>query len=1286
MKSCETVAASEPKHSGSSEPPLLLTLFGEFALNTHDAGKVRISARKSRALLSYLALRPGRPVGRERLAALLWGESDEALARSSLRQGLAALRRELPASLEARLDADNEAVTLSDGALSVDVLEFLRGLAKNDVANLREALALYRGDFVAGLTVRSDGFDDWVRQERAALRRRAADALFRLAIALADSGDDWGQEDALRRLIALEPLDERPRRALMELHARHGRHGEALDEYRRLAETLRRELGVAPEAATEALRGALVLKRKERALPGTSDAGTEPAAAARPSPPPPLEELRDIAVVALRLGCLSAPESGLDAETEARLATELHARSRDVITRAGGNCASAAGGDVLGVFGVAVSRGDETLRGVRVARELAKALGALEPRAVWTTLRFGVACGQALTGAEMLAGRPFAAALSLLSAARDGEVLVTDSVARSLADRLDLEPGDDERGHFRRVHALREPSAATAPKFVGRDGELAQLDSALASAAATGRGRVLAVRGEPGIGKSALLREFQRRARARGVAVHAAEVLDFGQASDRGLLAALTLGLLGGSRSLSTSERTAIVRDAVLDGRADSADLALLCELLLLPLGEDAKALTQAVDPKAHQRARRQALARLVLAATARSPVVLVIEDLHWAGVEERELVGEIAALAARAPLLAVLSSRSETDLFDAAFRAKARGCPTASLDLVPLSEADALSLSRAHTGLPDAVIRSCVARAEGLPLFLDQLLRAAAAGESSLPSSIRAVVQARLDRLARPSAELALAAAVLGQRVAWDALAYVAEREEPDWDELTATGLVRIDDRELVFSHALFRDAIHDSLSRSTRERLHARAAAWFRQSDAMLSAEHLAAAGDPGAAEAFFRASRAEADAHRSDRAERCAERGRSLASEPRTLYAANCLLGEIRLHSGRILDALSLFREALGVAGDDRERARAQLGVAGALRILDRYDEALEALSSAERLAAPDDFAFLARVYGLRGNVCFSLSFEACLAAHQTALDFARRAGASADEVRAEGGLGDAHYQRGSMRTARRHFARAVAACRRLEQLGLLLSYLPMLALTRAYDGDLDRGALDDALEASALATRVGSPRAELLAHLCLSTLHQFRAEYDAAHEHAELGLELARSLGARRFEAEALGVIGAAELGLGRRDAASESLRAACELAEPAHLAYCGPFVFGLRALATSDEAERERSLSRGRELLSSGAIGSNAVDFYANAIEAYLSARRWGEVRTAADALERSTQGEPLVWSSLVVRRGHLLAAAHEGLVAPDRTAMAALAAEIRSAGFFGMLPALSAFL
>jgi hypothetical protein len=269
---------------------------------------------------------------------------------------------------------------------------------------------------------------------------------------------------------------------------------------------------------------------------------------------------------------------------------------------------------------------------------------------------------------------------------------------------------------------------------------------------------------------------------------------------------------------------------------------------------------------------------------------------------------------------------------------------------------------------------------------------------------------------------------------------------------------------------------------------------------------------------------------------------------------------------------------------------------------------------------------------------------------------------------------------------MRTARVHFEKVVQESRRLGQLGILLSHLPMLAITRAYDGELDQGALDDGLEAVALSARIASPRAELLARICVANLFLYRAEYELALEHAELSVELAQGLGARRFEAEALGTVGGAELGLERRDRAVTTLRAAALLAGEANVTYCGPFVLGLLALATTDATEREQALARGQELLERGAVGSNALEFFASAIDANARAERWPAVRAAAAALERATGEEPLAWAALLIRRARLLAAAADDPRAVGRAELEALAADIRASGHFALLPALARFL
>src|SRR5262249_52008162 len=157
-----------------------------------------------------------------------------------------------------------------------------------------------------------------------------------------------------------------------------------------------------------------------------------------------------------------------------------------------------------------------------------------------------------------------------------------------------------------------------------------------------------------------------------------------------------------------------------------------------------------------------------------------------------------------------------------------------------------------------------CVERAGGNPLFLEQLMRHAAERTSgdAVPDTVQSIVQARLDRL-DPALQQALqAATVFGQRFSIAGLRYLLGDRCCDPDALVAHHLVRPDGEELLFGHALIRDAVYATLLRSRRRELHRRAAAWFAErSDVSLRAEHLDRAEDADAAGAHLEAAAAQA-----------------------------------------------------------------------------------------------------------------------------------------------------------------------------------------------------------------------------------------------------------------------------------------------------------------------------------------------------------------------------------------------------------------------------------------
>lgn len=1259
-------------------------LLGGFRLCDAKGQEIKIPSRKGRALLAYLATRANESHSRDRLALLLWEDAEEELARTSLRQALAALRKTLPQSI---LRADTDSVAL-DGAVATDLAELRRALASSTMSDVRRIVECYRGELLEGLDAKSTAFEDWLSQERLALRQQVTQALQKLtALCLANDDTDSALL-ACTKLVALEPLNEAAHRTIMELHARRNAYAEALRQYRICRDALRRELDVAPEPATEALYRELMRRRHAGRSVATEDIETDHAEVPAAAPPAPAVEtrpaLRDAVVSVARLEGLLELESVADPEEALAVAEQFHSLVRETSQAFGGRTDRRAGANVLTVFGLPTAYGNEAERASRAALAIRRAFARTRwPTHVELKLRIGIAQGQVLPSADIfpLTGRPTHLAHSLASRASDDRILLEDEVRQALGERVVAErialpaASSAEPACAWTLNALTTETRSSERPFVGRRPELAMILAVLDRCMTSRHGRAIVIRGEAGIGKTRLVEAVRNAAAERGVAVHSAQTFDFGQSPGQRPITMLALSLCGVAEDAAPTERSAAVERISKVLQATIDQVVFLSDLIDAPLSAELSALEQAMDAPTRQRGRALALTKLIEIAARQSPLMLIVEDVHWADSDELARLGEIAAVVANCPILLVITTRPEGDPINATWRARARGCPVTTVDLAPLADDEAHELAAHYGELPTATIEACIRRAEGYPLFLDQLLRAASSGHEALPGSVRSLVIARADRLSSRDHSALQAAAVLGHRCTVQALQ--ALLDDPGYEPcgLVDAGLVRVDGTDLQFAHALFRDAIYESTLKSRRKELHLRAAQWFNAIDIALQADHLAAADDERAAAAYVDAARAEQAALRFERALGLANKASALAREPLLLHQTSCLLGELLLQLGRTHDALTAFREALDFAIDQAGRGNAYFGIASALRIMDRHEEALEALDRAEQaFGAQLEAHMKARIYSLRGNLCFPLGrVDACLQAHEQAQRYAKEAGTPLELARALGGMGDAWYQRGRIVSAHRSFQRCIDEARRHGLTSVMLANLPMLAVTHQYCCELEAATrvYEEAME---LVQRVGDLRGELLVHLVASSTLLLRGRTEESREHAKRTVEHAERLGARRFHAEGLGLIGHSYVLQGDRAEGRRLAEEAIAIARETGMAYCGPVLLGILARATDDFRQRADALREGEALLADGSVSHSYFEFYANAIEVSLDAQAWSDARRYAQALGDYTREEPVPMSNLVIERGLVLADIGEGRKT-DRTvsALNALLARCREA-------------
>ena len=238
-----------------------LALLGGFRARLDAGPALTLPTRKAQAVLAYLAVPLGQAHPRDKLAALLWGDRPETLARKSLRQTLFIIRRALADQTSAWLDLDGGALALNPAAVDVDVSRFEHRLADGTPAALAEAVTLYQGDLLQGLAVEEPLFEEWLMLERERLREAALEGLARLLAHQRGTGANEAAVQTGLRLLALDPLQESCHRALMQLYARLGRRDAALRQYQQCVDVVRRELHTEPEAETSALYQQILRQR-----------------------------------------------------------------------------------------------------------------------------------------------------------------------------------------------------------------------------------------------------------------------------------------------------------------------------------------------------------------------------------------------------------------------------------------------------------------------------------------------------------------------------------------------------------------------------------------------------------------------------------------------------------------------------------------------------------------------------------------------------------------------------------------------------------------------------------------------------------------------------------------------------------------------------------------------------------------------------------------------------------------------------------------------------------------
>jgi class 3 adenylate cyclase/tetratricopeptide (TPR) repeat protein len=979
-------------------------------------------------------------------------------------------------------------------------------------------------------------------------------------------------------------------------------------------------------------------------------------------------ERRQVAVLFADLTGYTELSAQLDAEEIERILTAFFEVADAAIVEHGGIIDKHIGDCVMAVFGAPVAHGNDAERAVLAALSIRDAIPLLQKRLGRDIgVHVGVASGEVLASevgsarhrAYTVTGESVNLASRLTDRARSGEILLSSAVYRGLSDRLDCEDvGEiDVKGFASPVRAWRllgtRHAAPGNRTFVGRASELGQFEAAVSTCLKVGRGRVIYLRGEAGLGKTRLVEEFQHIARRNGFTCHSGLVLDFGAGSGRDAVRAVIRSIvLAGNSDQATAgaERIGALTDA---GRIGSDHAIFLYDLLNVTPPIELRALYDAMDTGTRSRGASATITEVVASAARTNALLIAIEDLHWTDDAVLAQISAMAEATLDCPLLLVLTSRNVGDPMGRGWQVRS---PMLTIDLAPLHQEESLALARSVLEQLSPFATSCVERAAGNPLFLEQLLRNAEEQvDGAVPDSVQTLVQARMDRLDPPDKQALQAASVFGQRFALGGLRALIEDPSYAPRKLVEHALLRPLGDEFLFGHALIRDAVYATLLRSRQRELHKRAASWFAERDLGLHAQHLDRAEDSRAPQAYLAAARSEAARYRYEQALALIRRGALLAVDANDRFALTCYRGELLHDMGEVADARLAYEEALSQSQDDADRCRAWLGIAAVKRVTDDVPGALADVERAEAVASRLSLlGEAARAHFLHGNLLFPRGdLEGCLREHRRSFDLARQAGSAELEAAALGGLGDAEYARGRMLSAREHFGNCIELSRRHGFGRIEVANLPMFAFMRLFAGET-RAALAEALTAIEMAAKVGHRRAQTIAHHAAYNARHALREFAAARANADAALELARQLKARRFEAEALAFGAELDRLAGRRQEAHVAICEALAISAETGMAYFGPIYYGIQALIEEDEIRRRAALSSGEALLAGNTLAHNHLLFRRDAIEASMMLRDWDEAERHAAALEEFVRPEPLPWTAFIAARARAFAAFGRG--------------------------------
>ncbi len=565
------------------------------------------------------------------------------------------------------------------------------------------------------------------------------------------------------------------------------------------------------------------------------------------------EERRIVTVLFADLVGFTTLAERMDPEQVKRLIDACFERLVDVVVEFGGKVDKILGDGMLVLFGAPVAHEDDPERAVRAALRMQAALahyvgiselaGSADIR-----MRVGINTGEVLVGT--LAGTDYTAmgdvvntASRLQADAPSGGVLVGEPTYALTAHTFRYEPAGSlqPRGREQAMTTWLavEPTAPPGNRrrrrrdvgIVGRHPELAMADAALELVARNGRGVLLHVNGENGVGKSHFVDEVVRRAREMGeVSVLEGACVPYGEANVWWPIAS-ALGNyldLDTGVAIDTARITALGRAQQMFPSIDAAGAERLVDVFTHLLGYPSP--IDRLDPVNARNTVHQTVAMVLEARSHRGPMILSIDDVHWADPVMLDLLEHLVTSLSRHAFLLITAMRPGQD---ALWPPRSDRGTVISITLQPLTRPDTEELATALLGdVPrdEQLLTALYERSGGNPLFLAELvaLTEAGGGQRELPDSLRTLIAARLDQLTAEQRQTLENAAVLGTSGHITGLEKFAKELGQPFSaeilhELDELGLIEVHGRRWEFRSESVRDAAYQTLTKAGRAQRHA-------------------------------------------------------------------------------------------------------------------------------------------------------------------------------------------------------------------------------------------------------------------------------------------------------------------------------------------------------------------------------------------------------------------------------------------------------------------------------